>query len=189
MDRTKPRVSDQVATRDDADRVQRPDPSGTVRTLREVAAAFNTSYQTVRQSWRANRMPGVNGKWDLAEIAIWKRSRLRDPAQKGPADDTRAIQRSRLEIELRCRQEDLAAKARENQRAQGDMVSRDDVNREVGEIFANIRHQLQRLPAILQPFFPVDQQIELAQETRNQINNILRTLATWRPGREGLESK
>jgi phage terminase Nu1 subunit (DNA packaging protein) len=135
-------------------------------------------------------MPGRPGRWDLREIAKWKALRIRDPAnQNGAAHETRKMQRARLKAEIRCKKADAVAKERDNHLAEGEYVLRADVNREVAAIFANIRHQLMRLPAILQPFFPVDQQIELAQETRNQINNILRILAAWRPGKGGLESK
>lgn len=53
-----------------------------VQTLPQVAQAFELSPHTINQSWRQAGMPGVSGRWDLAEILAWRLARDFEQAEK-----------------------------------------------------------------------------------------------------------
>ncbi len=61
-----------------------------VKTLPEVAAAFNMAPQSVKGDWRDGGMPGRPGRWDLAEILCWRIER--DGRARGATVDTTPVE-------------------------------------------------------------------------------------------------
>jgi hypothetical protein len=66
--------------------LRREDGQSVVKTMPEVAAAFDMAPQSVKGDWRDGGMPGRPGHWDLAEILAWRI--VRDGRARGAHVDT-----------------------------------------------------------------------------------------------------
>jgi len=157
-------------------------PIGIVDTQREVAEAFNVSYQLVRAEW-APRMPRLpNGKYNLRDISNWKRTRKQDPsvaAGIGTMETDSAMERKR-QAEARIAEANAAAKERANRLADADIVHRIDVNRYFSRIFSAFRDQLQRIPEEMKPTFPAKLRIDMAKHLKDRLDLALTTIHTMK---------
>lgn len=143
-----------------------------VGTMPKVAELFGVSSQTVRQGWRQGGMPGKNGEWNAAEIAIWYlQRRLRQAEQRsasepgeGGAMDKLAY-REALAI-TRMREIKLA-------KEEAGVVDRHQVQSEIGAALGVLRENLLAVPRSLLPYLPAGQAEELAEEVRRSIAHSL----------------
>ena len=149
------------------------------KSLSELAKWFGVSVATVKTGWRrAGDMPGKEGHWPLAEIVFWKLDRDIVPTsedEKEPGPKT-ALNRKR-EADARKAEADAAAKELKNELAAGNLLYRDDVEREISEHILVVRHTLERLPATMTPRFPKKIAGELAEQLRVEIEAALAYLA------------
>ena len=157
-------------------------PIGIVETQREVAEAFNVSYDLVRKEW-APRMPRLpNGKYNLRDIYGWKRTRLQDPsvaAGMGTAREADAAERKRI-ADAKIAEEKAAALERSNRLAEADIVHRHDVERFYSNLFSTLRDQLQQSPEQLKPTFPVQHREDMAHHLKDRLDLALRTIHNMR---------
>ncbi|HEY2838961.1 MAG TPA: hypothetical protein VGJ26_07425 [Pirellulales bacterium] len=165
---------------------------GVVRTYREVATTFGVAINTVKKEWRGSGMPGKPGKWDLAEIANWKAMREKNPTHPlelsglGDGDHSQLKLRQDLHLkklaaETRAKEADASSKEREERVAQGGIVHRDNVDREVAEMIIAARSALKRIPREMMPLFPTERATEWAIELEKRIDRVLTSMSKWRP--------
>lgn len=147
-----------------------------VGTMPEVAELFDVSPQTVQQGWRQGGMPGENGKWNIAEIAIWHiRRRLRHAESRRPGDPASGDAMSQLAYReqiaiVRLREIKLAKEA-------GTSIDRHQAQAETSTALSILRENLLSVPRSLLPYFPAGQAEELADEVKRQISHSLTATA------------
>lgn len=102
------------------------------------------------------------------------------PAEVDPLDlnvlRAAKIKQDTLKVRIANRRAMLEQRVRE-----GELVSKEDVERTFSELIIEVRSQLERLPEQLRPRFPLAQQATLVLEVQNTVDFALRTLAGWRP--------
>ena len=130
-------------------------------------------------------MPGGEGKWPLAAILDWKLQRdvvRRTEAAAGGDDAERksALDRKR-EADARKSEADAHAKELKNQVVEGNVLFRDDVERQLAEFLTTARDNFMRLPRVMLPMFPRDQVQDLASELEKEIRKVLGQLAEFTP--------
>jgi len=167
---------------------------GIVATQREVARAFGVSYHTIRADWRPRGMPGQTGRYDLQEIAAWKKENVEEPPQDVAFDPTLGgteatpeqqwaqgwlERRRRAEAELK--EEQAKAAARENRIAEANTCYKPDVVQHWALMFAEIKKTLLAIPEQLKPRFPQEHAQQFTEEVAIQIRNALEQFARFRP--------
>lgn len=165
--------------------------TGVVKTVREVAAAFGMNYTTVAKEWKQNGMPGEKGRYDLALIAAWRDTRKKAPTSssngRGMDDGNQQDYKRRLAADVRIREAEAARRERDNKVAEGNIVYRDNVNREVSELIIAARSAFKRIPRKMLPRFPRERAVDLAAELDREIDAVLKMMANWRPTYEDVE--
>jgi hypothetical protein len=164
-------------------------PGSIVKTLREVAEHFGVSYDTVRKEWRQRGMPGRPGHYDLAEIAAWKRLRLREredlasdelEEDEGQQTDVKMLRRKRA-AEARIKEAEARKKEFDELVRKGLMIDRESVQHLFSSVILTAKDRFEKLPERLMPLFPKQQRVELVEEVRKQVSLILTEMADWRP--------
>ena len=149
---------------------------GVVKTQQEVADAFGVHRDTVRKFWRAAGMPGTSGKWDLAEIAEWRRSRDTPAVQ---AVSTSEFLEKRRAAQARIAEGKARQIERENRLAEEEICYRGDVERFLSQLFEFLRELHSRLPAEMRPQIPAEFADELCADLEARHSQIQRTLHGW----------
>jgi len=154
-----------------------------VRTLKEVAESFGVTLDTVKTGWRPNGCPGANGSYSIAEILAWKI--LRELAQHGRSAEPqqpgeKALDRKRL-ADARRSEAVAESEERDNAIAVGNLLFRDDAERQVAELIIQARENFTRLPRLMLPRFPLELADELAAELEKRIEHVLRIMAEFKP--------
>lgn len=147
-----------------------------VRTLKEVAAAFQVRYDTVKKEWRANGMPGKPGAYNLDEIAAWKKLRLREPTAD---DDPVELQRRKRLAECRVKEAQAERLELANRIAREGLLRREDVHREWSEHIIAAKNILERAARKMMPHFPAKNRTRLAGELDQILFAALECLAAW----------
>ena len=147
----------------------------TVATMPEVAALFGVSPQTVQQGWRQGGMPGENGKWPIAEIAIWHiRRRIRQAEARrisdGPDDDL-------SQLDLRERLADVRTKELRLSKIADEVIDRHQAQADVSTALSILRENVLAVPRSLLPYFPAGQAEELAEEVRRSLTHAMTAAA------------
>lgn len=155
-----------------------------LKTLKEVADAFDVSQETVKTGWRPMGMPGQAGSYDLAEVIAWKIGRqLRAEGRasvQGEEEVSVALDRKRL-ADARKAEADAEGRERENAVAVGNILYRDDVERELAEMIIAARENFLRIPREMLPRFPKHVAEDLRGELATKIEASLTVMAEWRP--------
>jgi phage terminase Nu1 subunit (DNA packaging protein) len=153
------------------------------KSLAELAKWFGVSVVTVKTGWRkSGDMPGREGQWPLREILLWKIDRELSSLNLGEQEpDARSASRDVLNrkrvADASKAEADAAIKNLKCEQLSGNLLYRDDVEREVTEHIAVVRHTLSRLPATLKPRFPKGLADELESQLRVEIEAAMRYLA------------
>lgn len=164
----------------------------TADTLEAIAESFGLSRPAVA-NWRSLGMPGEPGAYRLADVLRWRLERnaqvaerleRRPRALRDGEDNPLDVKRR---ADARKAIADAVAKERQNRIANGELLERRAVDREIRESYIEIREGLMRVPRALLPRFPRDLAQELADEVENHIRSALERLGgyqfSWeRPG-------
>lgn len=134
-----------------------------VKTLREVADFFGVQETTVRIEWRhRTKMPGEEGRYDLAAIARWKLNRMREATPPAAA-----AEKTNVEIAvLHERRQHLSMR---NAMMAGTVLDRDATVQEVSIIMQTIRDWMQGIPDLLEMEFPP----EVRRETKRRCQELI----------------
>ena len=150
-------------------------PTGIVKTIGEVARAFGVTLDTVKKGWRPSGMPGKRGRWDLAEIARWKRLRNRDPGEPASASDIETLSRRRA-AEARIKEAEADRRERENRVKAGDLLQRSEVERWATTVLVETREQVMQLPDRLANLAPPEIRNQLREEADRHCRELLMVL-------------
>jgi hypothetical protein len=153
-----------------------------LRTLGEVAAAFNVTRNTVQGSWRQNEipMPGETGDFPAVDILAWLLERDSGRSNRRTAFNAYADSDDRTElgqIELEQARADLAIKQARLERINGDFVSVELVGSDFSAALGIIRDEIMSIGRSLMPFCPVGQAIEFRERADRQCERILNSAA------------
>ena len=160
----------------------------TYKTLREVAHAFGVTFATVKATWRPAGMPGAEGKYELAAILFWKLSRAEGAASPaaGRLLDGQQLSVRKKVAEARNSEAAATARERENLEKEGNLLHRDDVERQICEMIIAARENFLRLPREMLPRFPKQLAQDLADEIRKRIEKTCTQMSEfkmdWRSG-------
>lgn len=146
-----------------------------VRTMPEVAAAFDVRPSTIRQSWKQAGMPGANGKYSLAKIAEW---RIEHERQNETAKSASSRHRDELnDIEIESKRLDLMERRARFDAGAGLLVEKDQVRREVAALLAVLQKSLLAIPRQIMPFLPAKVADTVAAEVEKKIRHALKALS------------
>lgn len=135
-------------------------------------------------------MPGRPGHYDLAEIATWKRLRLREPHEADDVDEATEHEEHESEVKLLRRKRAAEARIKEAEARkkefdelvrEGRMIDKESVQQLFAALIITAKKRFEQLPERLMPLFPKAQRIELVEEVRNQVNLVLKEMADWKP--------
>ncbi len=148
------------------------------KSLGQLASWFGVSVNTIKTGWRrSGDMPGREGAWPLAEILLWKLRRDVAPAETEEAQTRRSSLDRKREADARKAEADASAKELKNSVAAGQLLHRADVEREMSEHIAVVRHTLTRIPAQLLPQLPKKLAHSTSEIVRQEIERALNLLA------------
>lgn len=142
----------------------------TVRTLDQVAAAFDVSPNTVKQSWRSAGMPGSPGRWPLLAILEWRIEHEAKNAKRfsGTADDRQAEADARkTELQVEKLELEMAETA-------GRLIDREVA----GTAFRSILSELAEASATIGEEMETEFPIEIAQEKVETIKRMFNRILT-----------
>lgn len=146
-----------------------------VKSMPQVATEFGVSAATIRQSWKANGMPGVNGSYDLAEILLWRWEYERANESKLAPVTGDNLEKSRLENEkLRWQVAKLESQYQEKE---GLLVAREEVRAEVYAMLAVFSKHLLEVPRALYPLLPQKIASTIVAEVEKLIRHALGALS------------
>lgn len=143
-------------------------------TLVELAAQLGVSYDTVR-GWPAQGMPGSKGAYILADVVTWQLGKALAAAGAGGGKDD--LDRKR-DADARLSIANASRRERENRIADGDLISRADVERELGVMLNVTRMHFERIPHDLSPRIPLNAVAVVTAE----LTHIIR-LKLWAMGK------
>lgn len=147
-----------------------------VDTLDAVAADFELSPNTIKQSWRSAGMPGESRRYDIAEILLWRlkyeASVDRGRSQYADLAD-RELDRKQKEAEARKIELQADRLEREEQTAMGNLVNRHDVVQAWSAMFAETSERLMAIPDDFAPELPVEQVTQVTERCRSKVSQIL----------------
>lgn len=151
------------------------------KTLKEVAEFFGVAYSTVKWTWRrGGGMPGREGHWPLAEIAIWKADRIAAQRQANmsgrPVIEGRAIDRQR-DANARKAEADAHAKEFKTELLCNNLMYREDVQREIDQCLEIAERVFRQIPDNLQAKLPKSVAALVAERVRGEIHRALKVLA------------
>lgn len=144
-------------------------PQPIVRTLQEVGAAFGVQASTLRANWRTQGMPGESNRWDLREVAIWRRGHLAD-LEKRADDRTPSDSFTRRKNEAEARKVELEVEKREQEMAlsSGRLVDRSVIVPAIRALLSKAAEWLSTVGDEIEPELPV----EIAKEKAARINDL-----------------
>ena len=142
-----------------------------VRTLAQVAEFFSLELQTVKQ-WRSSGCPGIEGAYDVREIARWRMAKMRpdpkaDPTEKNKLElEQLDLANSRLRIKLR--------------KESGELVSRQAAKSAIRQMFAKLKSQLEPLAELLAPLIPNELRADFRRDCGERVRILLQQIANFR---------
>jgi len=140
-----------------------------------VGQEFGVSAITIRQGWKANGMPGGDGKYRLVDILIW---RMEHNKKNEKYTKSRSEGSSRLkEIELERAEVALAAAKSNYEESGGQLVARDQVKSEVSAMLAVFSKTLLDIPRSLTPLLPEKFVSAVIPELEKLIRHALKALS------------
>ncbi len=140
------------------------------KTLTDVAQFFDVAHGTAKE-WRRNGMPGNPGAFDLAAIYRW----LRDRRDASPTTAAATIDAKKA-LEVRRLEEDIRARERENDKEEGQLIDRRQVESELAIAIIDARKIFEQLPAKLTPMLPREFDSVITAEVRRLIYSALNEL-------------
>ena len=149
-----------------------PPPAGTliVRTLAQVAEWFGMELQTVKQ-WRSSSCPGVEGAYDLREIARWRIQRVKNER----AEPTRKNELEQQQLELSNARLLLKLK-----KEAGELVSRIAAKSSIRQMFARLKSQLEPIPELLAPLLPNELRADFRRDCAERVRILLQQISNFR---------
>ena len=152
-----------------------------LKTLAEVARAFNVSPDTIKTGWRSAGMPGQAGNYPLAEIIAWKlarqlRAQGREPIAGGDEVTLTALDRKR-QADARKATAQAAKEERSNEIQEGNCLYKDEAEQVLSQLIIQTRENFMRLPRAMVPRFPTDIADDLHGELERRIRDILTQMA------------
>lgn len=141
-----------------------------VSQVSDIARFFRVSLTTIT-NWRnaTPPMPGVDGRWDLSEIAEWRRLQDRSGNVKS---------QERIDLETRELAAEVSMKETKDKKLKGLLVDRAAAKAAVANILNEARVQLEAVPGIIGSSVPPDIRQEVIHELSQQISLILKKMAT-----------
>jgi phage terminase Nu1 subunit (DNA packaging protein) len=173
-----------------------------VRTYREVADHFGISRQVVSKEWKESGMPHSPGRFDLRAIAEWrslrrpgkgserihntlppeaKHGRRHDGIADDQYDSIPLLVRKRR-AEARKFEAEAARRERENAEAEGRLVDRTVVVREVSELVIRLKQRLSAAPAEMEMMFPRQTRKQNKVDFEEFVRQLLSELSTMQVG-------
>jgi hypothetical protein len=144
-----------------------------VRTTGEVAAVLGVQPQTVR-AWRMESppMPGEPGKYSLSEITRWRDART---ARTRPTDASEIgieIRRAQLVEMLEC----ARGRKMKNDRLEAQLISREELERDVEKAFNLLERKLATLPERVAGVVPAALGSVISEECQSTVEHALKEL-------------
>ncbi len=140
-----------------------------------VGKEFGVSAITIRQGWKANGMPGGDGKYRLVDILIW---RLEHNKKNEKYTKSRTEGSSRMkEIELERAEVALASAKASYEESGGQLVAREQVKAEVSAMLSVFSKTLLDIPRSLAPLLPEKFVSTIVPESEKLIRHALRALS------------
>jgi hypothetical protein len=142
-----------------------------VRTLAQVADWFSLELQTVKQ-WRSSGCPGIEGAYDVREIARWRMGKMRPDTKADPTEKNKLeleqldLANSRLRIKLR--------------KEAGELVSRQAAKSAIRQMFAKLKSQLEPLAELLAPLLPNELRADFRRDCGERVRILLQQIANFR---------
>ena len=172
-----------------------------VRTYVDVARHFGVTKQTVHRDWVEGGMPGEAGRFDLRKIEKWRgtrragkgKQRIEDnfieSSKNGSQTDTSAADQidditsippsvRKVYAEARKLEAEAIRKERENAEADGRLVDRTVVIRDVSELVIRLKQRLSAAPAEMEMQFPRKTRKQNKGDFDEFVKQLLAELAT-----------
>ncbi len=144
-----------------------------VATQRELAIALNVSERMVRNYIR-DGMPGFQGRYSIAECREWVANNINSPnAEVGD------LKEKRLRAEIRKLNADAESKECKNAIMRGDILYRDDVDRQIAEVLTRIKTRLESVPDEMETTFPASTRAQNKADLDEKIRQIQMEIAAF----------
>jgi transposase-like protein len=148
-----------------------------VKTLAEVAQEFGIQATSLRSSWRVQGMPGKPGRFDLAEVTLWRLQHEADVAERMPGSTAKSQAVELKDLEIRERALVVKERERRDAMAEGNMVEAHKVRSEQTALNTVLRQRLGRVGADIEPMLPAEIAIDIRVEIERNIGRQLKWFA------------
>jgi hypothetical protein len=134
-----------------------------VRTeLKDVAAFFDKSIQTIERYWVKSGMPGEPGHYDLKAIAAWQQK------AQGKGD-----------LEIAKLEEEVRYKKLKNDQTEGLLVDRQAAEQEINAMLVRLKTRVESIPDEMEMLFPLEVRPVCKDTIANYSSNLLKEMAAW----------
>lgn len=149
-----------------------------VSSMPMVAKEFGLSSATIKQSWKANGMPGGDGSYPLADIVMWKLQHDRDNEKHTrSANSTTELIR---QIELDDKRFEFEQKQQKAMLEAGKVMLVAEVQADLYALITMVREMLLTVPRSMAPMLPTGIADETLTELTKQLRHCLTALANGR---------
>lgn len=150
-----------------------------VKRLADVGEEFELAPMTIRSNWRRDGMPGTPGKFDLAEIVVWRIAHEAKFQGGGRQDVTpRAKRKEEAEdLELQKLRIEVAKRQREESFAEGHLIDRESALSAGRALISVATARVESSASEIEPLLPIKIAKAVIAENKRNVCRALKSLA------------